>query len=140
MRFLVNADARAFYPQREERAESGRWDGMGNCGLMLKKPRMGPRQTEKDPFAVRLLGFPPEEARAIVLGSLAAVDAVVLFEDAPPLRLIEAIRPDVLVKGADYTVATVVGSELVQSYGGRIVLADLLDGHSTTGTLKRLGR
>ena len=82
----------------------------------------------------------PEGARAIVLASLAAVDAVVLFEDDTPLRLIEAIRPDVLVKGADYTVATVVGSELVQSYGGRIVLADLLDGHSTTGTLKRLGR
>ena len=73
-----------------------------------------------------------EAARAAVLGSLAAVDAVVLFADDTPLKLIEAVRPDVLVKGADYTVDTVVGADLVASWGGEVLLADLMPGQSTT--------
>jgi len=80
-----------------------------------------------------------ESARATVLASLAAVDAVVLFGDDTPMALIAALRPDVLVKGADYTVATVVGAELVQSYGGRVVLAELVEGQSTTATIARMG-
>jgi D-beta-D-heptose 7-phosphate kinase/D-beta-D-heptose 1-phosphate adenosyltransferase len=81
-----------------------------------------------------------ETARAQVLGSLATVDLVLVFEEDTPLRLIEAIRPDVLVKGADYTVATVVGADIVQSYGGRILLAELSPGHSTTATIAKLGK
>lgn len=79
-----------------------------------------------------------EQARSIVLASLESVDAVVLFDEDTPLRLIEALRPDVLVKGADYTVETVVGSAVVQSYGGRVLLARLEDGFSTTRTISRL--
>jgi D-beta-D-heptose 7-phosphate kinase / D-beta-D-heptose 1-phosphate adenosyltransferase len=79
-----------------------------------------------------------EMARAIVLASLASTDMVVLFEEDTPLKLIEAIRPDVLVKGADYSVEKVVGHEIVQSYGGRILLADLEEGFSTTGTIARI--
>lgn len=79
-----------------------------------------------------------EAARAAVLGALSAVDLVVLFEEDTPEALIREIRPDVLIKGADYTVETVVGAEFVQSYGGTVVLADLMDGHSTTATIGRL--
>lgn len=81
-----------------------------------------------------------EMARAIVLASLASVDMVVLFDEETPIRLIEAIRPDVLVKGADYTVEKVVGHEIVQAYGGSILLAQLEDGFSTTNTIARMSR
>ncbi len=78
-----------------------------------------------------------EIARATVLASVKSVDAVVIFAQDTPLELIDTLRPDVLVKGADYTVDTVVGAELVRSRGGRVVLAELLAGHSTTNTVKR---
>ncbi len=81
-----------------------------------------------------------ETARAAVLASMADVDLVVLFAEDTPRRLIELFRPDVLVKGADYTVETVVGADLVQGYGGRVVLAALMPGHSTTATISRLNR
>jgi D-beta-D-heptose 7-phosphate kinase/D-beta-D-heptose 1-phosphate adenosyltransferase len=79
-----------------------------------------------------------EQARAVVLASLADVDAVVLFDTDTPLGLIEALRPDLLVKGADYTIETVVGGRFVQSYGGEVRLAGLLPGHSTSRTLEHL--
>lgn len=79
-----------------------------------------------------------EMARAVVLASLATVDAVVLFDTDTPLELIEALAPDVLVKGADYTVDTVVGAQSVLARGGRVLLAELKPGHSTTGTIARL--
>jgi D-beta-D-heptose 7-phosphate kinase/D-beta-D-heptose 1-phosphate adenosyltransferase len=79
-----------------------------------------------------------EASRAAVLASLATVDAVVIFGEDTPLELIKTVRPDVLVKGADYTVETVVGAEFVQSYGGKVVLAQLEDGHSTTATIARM--
>jgi D-beta-D-heptose 7-phosphate kinase/D-beta-D-heptose 1-phosphate adenosyltransferase len=79
-----------------------------------------------------------ETARATVMASLAPVDLVVLFEQETPLELIRALRPDVLVKGADYTVDQVVGGDLVRGWGGRVVLVDLHEGHSTTGTIKRM--
>jgi D-beta-D-heptose 7-phosphate kinase/D-beta-D-heptose 1-phosphate adenosyltransferase len=77
-------------------------------------------------------------ARAMVLRSLKAVDAVVIFDEDTPLALITAIEPDVLVKGADYTVETVVGANLVLGRGGKVVLAELLPSHSTTETLRRV--
>jgi D-beta-D-heptose 7-phosphate kinase/D-beta-D-heptose 1-phosphate adenosyltransferase len=76
--------------------------------------------------------------RARVVGALNAVDAVVLFGEDTPLRLIETILPDVLVKGSDYSVQTVVGAEVVQRAGGRVELVDLVEGLSTTGTLARI--
>jgi D-beta-D-heptose 7-phosphate kinase/D-beta-D-heptose 1-phosphate adenosyltransferase len=79
-----------------------------------------------------------EAARAAVLGSIETVSGVVIFGEDTPLNLIEAIKPDLLVKGADYTVETVVGHEIVQSYGGRVMLANLEDGFSTTSTIKRI--
>jgi D-beta-D-heptose 7-phosphate kinase/D-beta-D-heptose 1-phosphate adenosyltransferase len=73
-----------------------------------------------------------ETARSIVLASLNAVDLVVLFDEDTPIELIEALRPEVLVKGADYTKEQVVGANLVSSYGGEVVLAELEQGFSTT--------
>ncbi|TIU14815.1 MAG: bifunctional heptose 7-phosphate kinase/heptose 1-phosphate adenyltransferase, partial [Mesorhizobium sp.] len=66
------------------------------------------------------------------------VDAVVVFEEDTPLALIEALKPDILVKGADYTIDQVVGAEIVQKAGGRVVLVDLVVGKSTTGTIGKL--
>lgn len=79
-----------------------------------------------------------ELSRAIVLSSLASVDLVVLFSEDTPITLIEAIRPDVLIKGADYTVETVVGADLVQSYGGKVMLAELVAEQSTTRLVHRM--
>ena len=81
-----------------------------------------------------------ESARSAVLASLAAVDLVTIFGEDTPLALIEQIRPDVLVKGSDYTIATVVGADVVQRHGGRVILAELLPGHSTTGTIAKLAK
>ena len=79
-----------------------------------------------------------ETARATVLASLAGVDAVVLFSEDTPLALIETLTPDVLIKGADYRVDQVVGRDVVEAAGGRVFLADLEAGHSTTATIARL--
>ncbi len=82
----------------------------------------------------------PEAARATVLASLASVDVVIVFGADTPVKLIEAIRPEVLAKGADYTLDQVVGAELVQSWGGKVVLIELEPGHSTTATIARMSR
>ncbi len=79
-----------------------------------------------------------ELARATVLGSLGDVDAVVVFGEDTPLELISRLAPDVLVKGADYTVEKVVGADIVRKAGGKVVLAELAPGQSTTRTIKRL--
>jgi D-beta-D-heptose 7-phosphate kinase/D-beta-D-heptose 1-phosphate adenosyltransferase len=81
-----------------------------------------------------------EAARATVLAGLADVDLVTVFAEDTPEALIAALRPDVLVKGADYTMETVVGAEFVRGYGGRVVLAELLPGHSTSATVAKLGK
>jgi len=80
----------------------------------------------------------PEAARAAVLASLASVDLVCLFEDDTPLAILTLIKPDLLIKGADYTLETVVGAKEIETWGGKVALAELLPGHSTTATLARL--
>jgi D-beta-D-heptose 7-phosphate kinase/D-beta-D-heptose 1-phosphate adenosyltransferase len=67
-----------------------------------------------------------------------SVDYVVVFDDPTPMRLIEAIRPDVLVKGADYSRDRVVGGDFVESHGGRVHLAGLRQGFSTSCLLRRI--
>ncbi len=79
-----------------------------------------------------------EMARATVMASMAPVDLVTLFDQDTPLEMIQALRPDVLVKGSDYTVEQVVGADLVQGWGGKVVLVNLREGHSTTGTIRRM--
>lgn len=84
-----------------------------------------------------------QDARARVLGALGSVDMVVLFGEDPvekdnPLAVIRKLTPDLLVKGADYTVETVIGADYVMSTGGEVWLAPLEDGKSTTATIKKL--
>lgn len=79
-----------------------------------------------------------EAARATVLASIGAVDLVIGFAEDTPERLIEAIRPDLLVKGADYTPDRVVGGEFVRSYGGKLFLVPIEEGQSTTRTIARI--
>lgn len=77
-----------------------------------------------------------DHRRALALAALDAVDAVTVFEEDTPLGLIEALRPDVLVKGADYDRASVVGGDIVEARGGRVVLLPLVQGASTTSVVK----
>ncbi|MCE9601923.1 MAG: D-glycero-beta-D-manno-heptose 1-phosphate adenylyltransferase [Gemmatimonadetes bacterium] len=94
--------------------------------------------------SVRRLGKGPdrpvrsEAERAYVLAGLAAVDAVVVFDEDTPLELVTALRPDVIVKGGDYAPDTVVGADLVRARGGRVVIIPLTPGQSTTSIIQRL--
>jgi rfaE bifunctional protein nucleotidyltransferase chain/domain len=104
-------------------------------------------------ISVRLLEKAPnrpinsEYARAIVLASLSCVDAVVLFEQQTPLELIKILKPDVLLKGADYNASQtdpeakdyIVGSLFVRNYGGLVQTIPFVDGYSTTGILAKGG-
>jgi D-beta-D-heptose 7-phosphate kinase/D-beta-D-heptose 1-phosphate adenosyltransferase len=78
--------------------------------------------------------------RARLVAALAAVDCVVLFDDDTPLALIQALRPDVLVKGADYAPDAIVGAAQVKSWGGRVVRVPLVPDQSTTSLLGRVRR
>ena len=80
----------------------------------------------------------PEAARARVVAALAAVDCVVLFAEDTPLELIRALEPDVLVKGADYTSDRIVGADLVEARGGRVVRVPIVAGFSSTSIVERL--
>jgi D-beta-D-heptose 7-phosphate kinase/D-beta-D-heptose 1-phosphate adenosyltransferase len=79
-----------------------------------------------------------EAARAQVLASLASVDLVVIFAEDTPIALMETLKPDLLVKGADYSLDQVVGADLVRGWGGQVLLAQISPGHSTTATIKRI--
>ncbi len=80
----------------------------------------------------------PGIERARVVAALAAVDCVVMFDEDTPLRLIEALRPDILVKGADYAPDQIVGADVVLAGGGRVERIPLLESFSTTGLVERI--
>jgi len=79
-----------------------------------------------------------EETRAMKLASLVFVDAVILFGEETPLKLITEVRPNVLVKGGDYTIDTIVGASEVQDNGGEVVVIPFLEGHSTTSIVNKI--
>lgn len=79
-----------------------------------------------------------ESSRALLLASLIMVDAVVIFDEETPLELIKIIKPDVLVKGGDYTVETIVGAKEVMAYNGRVEVIPLEEGFSTTGIIEKI--
>ncbi|MBY0478419.1 MAG: D-glycero-beta-D-manno-heptose 1-phosphate adenylyltransferase [Chitinophagaceae bacterium] len=79
-----------------------------------------------------------EQNRALLLASLVMVDAVVLFEEDTPHHLITTVLPDVLVKGGDYTIDTIVGAKEVMAAGGRVEIIPLVEGLSTTAILKKI--
>lgn len=77
--------------------------------------------------------------RAYVLAALECVDLVVIFPEDTPLNLVKQLRPDVIVKGGDYSEATIVGASEVKSWGGTVVVVPITPGHSTTAIIGRLG-
>lgn len=79
-----------------------------------------------------------EQDRAYILSRLKPVDAVVLFDDDTPLRVIETLLPDVLVKGNDWAVENIVGKDVVEAAGGEVRTIAFLDGRSTTGTIEKI--
>jgi rfaE bifunctional protein nucleotidyltransferase chain/domain len=79
-----------------------------------------------------------ELSRATILASLSFIDAVVIFNEETPEKLIKTIRPDILVKGGDYTEENIVGSEFVRSYDGDVKIIDLVDGYSSTNIINKL--
>jgi D-beta-D-heptose 7-phosphate kinase/D-beta-D-heptose 1-phosphate adenosyltransferase len=79
-----------------------------------------------------------QQSRATVLASTQFVDAIVIFEEDTPLQLIEAIKPDVLVKGGDWKKGDIVGADFVESCGGEVKTVPYLNGHSTTQIIKHL--
>jgi D-beta-D-heptose 7-phosphate kinase/D-beta-D-heptose 1-phosphate adenosyltransferase len=81
--------------------------------------------------------FNDEQARALVLASLAMVDAVVIFEEDTPLELIKVVMPDVLVKGGDYKLEEIVGAKEVMASGGKVVINPILPGFSTTSVINK---
>jgi len=81
-----------------------------------------------------------QHARATVMAALLMVDAVILFEEDTPLDLINAVRPDVLVKGGDYTLEEIVGAKEVIAAGGRVVINPIIPGFSTTGIIEKIHR
>ncbi|HUC12600.1 MAG TPA: D-glycero-beta-D-manno-heptose-7-phosphate kinase [Stellaceae bacterium] len=81
-----------------------------------------------------------EAARAAVLASLSAVDLIVIFDEDTPLELIRAMRPHLLVKGADYRLDDVVGADIVKASGGEVMLAEVMPGYSTSATIARFAR
>ena len=81
-----------------------------------------------------------QDARATVLASLLMVDAVIIFDEDTPLELINAVKPDVLVKGGDYTIDQIVGAKEVIAAGGRVVINPIVPGFSTTGLIEKIHR
>jgi rfaE bifunctional protein nucleotidyltransferase chain/domain len=80
----------------------------------------------------------PEQERAEILASLECVDAVVIFDEFTPQRVVAALVPDVLVKGGDWPGNQIVGREEVEAAGGKVVLVDVMPGYSTTDILKKI--
>jgi rfaE bifunctional protein nucleotidyltransferase chain/domain len=82
--------------------------------------------------------FNKQDSRALILASLLMVDVIVVFEEDTPLELINAIKPDVLVKGGDYTIEQIVGAKETIQNGGRVVINPIVEGFSTSEIIKKL--
>ena len=79
-----------------------------------------------------------QNARAIVLAALQFIDFIILFEEDTPLNLITAIQPQVLVKGGDYTIENTVGADVVQKYGGKVIIINFVEGYSSTTIINQI--
>jgi D-beta-D-heptose 7-phosphate kinase/D-beta-D-heptose 1-phosphate adenosyltransferase len=117
----------------------------GHVASLVGARRLGDRLVvgvNDDASVQRLKGasrpLTPLEDRLVVLASLAAVDLVVAFGEDTPEELIQAVRPDVLVKGADYAAKDIVGGAFVESYGGRVATVALTPGRSTSALVERI--
>ncbi len=79
-----------------------------------------------------------ENSRCLILASLLMTDAIILFEEDTPLELIKKIMPDVLVKGGDYTIEQIAGAKEVIANGGEVILAEIIEGISTTSIIEKM--
>jgi rfaE bifunctional protein nucleotidyltransferase chain/domain len=118
---------------------------LGHVEYLAKAASMGNRMViglNSDGSVRRLKGesrpIQDLNSRAHILASLCFVDAVIAFEEETPAELIQLVRPDVLVKGGDWPVEKIVGYELVQSYGGKVVSIPLVEGFSTSNIEKKI--
>ena len=112
----------------------GQARGMGDMLIVGLNSDDSVRSLEKSPERPLV----PQEQRAEVLAGLAAVDLVVIFAEPTPADLIRAIEPDVLVKGGDWPVETIVGAKDVQARGGQVISIPLVEGLSTTDMVERI--
>ena len=119
---------------------------IGHITLLENAHRMGDRLVlgiNSDASARRLKGptrpLVGENERARILAALASTDAIIIFDEDTPLATIEALRPHVLVKGGDYTEATVVGADLVRNWGGRVAIVPTVAGFSTSNLVQKIG-
>lgn len=117
----------------------------GHVDLLRKSKALGKRLVvglNSDDSVTRLKGptrpILTQTDRAAMLSALSCVDLVVIFQEDTPLELLGVLKPDILVKGSDYRPEDVVGKDLVESYGGKIVLVPLVEGYSTSGIEKRI--
>jgi len=118
---------------------------IGHVALLEKSRRAGDALfvgINTDSSVRRLKGpnrpIQPEQDRAQIVAAQASVDAVVLFDEDTPYRLIQALQPDVITKGADYNrKEDVIGWDLVEARGGHVLLLDLVEGRSSTGLIDR---
>jgi D-beta-D-heptose 7-phosphate kinase/D-beta-D-heptose 1-phosphate adenosyltransferase len=157
---VADAEERAFTTREQAAARVGRWRhrglrvGFANGCFDLVHPghvallRKAREKCDRlivalntDASVKRLKGesrpVQDEASRAAVIGSLRSVDLVTLFDEDTPLELIKLLKPDVLFKGEDYTVAEVVGSDVIAQWGGSVMLIPLEDGHSTSSIIAR---
>jgi D-beta-D-heptose 7-phosphate kinase/D-beta-D-heptose 1-phosphate adenosyltransferase len=79
-----------------------------------------------------------QEIRAQILSSLTSVDAVVIFSEDTPIKILKNLKPDILIKGGDYKIKMLPEANTVKAYGGKIILTSILKGHSTTKTIAKL--
>ena len=79
-----------------------------------------------------------EITRLTKLASFAFVDGVILFDEETPIELIKSVRPDVLVKGGDYKINTIVGADFVKQNGGNVIVIPFLEGHSSTNYINKI--
>ena len=112
---------------------------LGHIDYLAKAADLGDKlivglNSDKSTRSIKGLNRPitDESSRSIVLASFSFVDAVVLFDEETPLELIKAVMPDILVKGADYSIDQIVGADIVVQNGGRVQTLNYLPGYSTT--------
>ena len=117
----------------------------GHCHYLQKAKELGDILIvglNSDSSVKRIKGPPrpiiPEDQRAFILSSLKAVDYVVIFEEDTPIRLIKAIKPDVLVKGGDWKPENIPGRDLVESYGGKVITIPFEHQISTSKIIERI--
>jgi rfaE bifunctional protein nucleotidyltransferase chain/domain len=118
---------------------------LGHVDYLEKAKQLGSRLVvglNTDASVKRLKGadrpLNNEYARARMLSALSCTDAVILFDEPTPLELITDIKPDVLVKGSDYTIDTIIGADIVIEHGGSVKTIDLVNGYSTTGIIDKI--